>query len=293
MTLAYNKIGENEMPANKEKLEFRKTNNLCPRDGKPNAPNRKMCGHCLEKSAKKSERQRQKNKAKGLCLSCGQKVDNVKFCDKCKKSVAISCHDSYIKKYNLRKKMKQCTVCGIEVIGDKTTCRQCSDKQNIRQNAMHDRNRANGKCSQCGGDLDSSKGKRCQICIGKRNGWYQGSTTQIKNKTRREENREAVLQHYGSQCVRCGVSDPDCLAIDHIHGEGNTHRKKIGKWGSGFFKWLVDNNFPEVFQILCHNCNMKKHLNNGICPYKGSDIVKELGIPYSLMGETNVGTRIP
>ncbi len=258
------------MPVNEQTREFRKANNLCPRDGRPNALDRKMCDRCLKKSAEKTERHRQKKKDAGLCLACGIRVDNVKFCDNCRMKTAESSRKSHIKWYGLRKEVGQCTSCGGDAVEGKVACQKCLDNQAASHKAMNDRNRANGKCSQCGSDLGNAEGKRCQTCIEKRNAWYQGSTTQEKDKARRDENKEAVLKHYGGKCVTCGMSRPSCLAIDHIHGDGNTHRKKIGKWGSGFFKWLVDNNFPEGFQILCHNCNMIKHI-------EGDD-----GPPYDL-----------
>ena len=41
--------------------------------------------------------------------------------------------------------------------------------------------------------------------------------------------------------------------------------------GNDLIKWLVDNNFPEGFQILCHSCNFAKGMprNNNECPMKG------------------------
>jgi len=248
------------MATNSETLAYRKEHNLCPRDGRPNKPGRKMCEYCLKKAAEKSERHRQKKRLNGLCLSCGKKVNNTKFCDECKKSVANSAHRSHIKRYATRKAEGQCVFCSNQAVPGKTTCQECADRRAFLQKDKRDCNSRSGFCSQCGKNPPAGKGKRCQICIDKRNEWYQGSTTQKKDKIRRDENREAVLQHYGGKCTECGESESAYLAIDHIEGGGNTHRKKIGKYGSGFFKWLVDNDFPEGFQILCHNCNMKKHL---------------------------------
>ncbi len=250
-------------------LEYRKMHDLCPRDGRPNKLGRKMCEHCLKKSAERTERHRQGKKTEGLCLCCGKIVDNMKFCDKCKKSVAVTLHESHIKRYSLRKKMNKCTVCSNNIAVGDVSCRNCLDKQAERQKAIRDRNIQDGLCVQCGGDLGSSSGKRCQVCIDKRNAWYQGSTTQVKDKIRRDKNREDVFGHYGNECSCCGEREPLFLAIDHTEGDGNTHRKKIKKWGSGFFGWLITNEFPEGFQVLCHNCNMGKHLNGGMCPHKG------------------------
>jgi predicted transposase YbfD/YdcC len=240
--------------ASKETLAYRKANNLCPRDGRPNKSGRKLCEYCLRKSAEKTARHRQKKKDSGLCLSCGTQVDGQKFCNKCKESVATTSHNSYVKRYSIRKKKNQCTVCGGEIAIDAISCRKCLDKQIDRQKAIRDKNTHGGLCVQCGGDLGSSTGKRCKTCIEKRNEWYQGSTTQDKDKKRRDNHRVEVLEHYGGKCVCCGETEPYFLAVDHISGDGNSHRRKINKWGSGFFKWLIDNQFPDGFQVLCHNC---------------------------------------
>lgn len=256
------------MPINRETREYRKTHNLCPRDGKPNTPNRKMCEGCLKKFAEKTKRHRQKRTADSLCLSCGIRVDNVKFCDKCKKSVALSSRNSHIKRYRSRKQSDQCVECGDTAETDKTMCLVClqrrSDNQQIKRNTFI----ADDLCSQCGNRPPEGNGKRCQVCIDKRNDWYQDSTTQVKDKVRRDGNRKAVLEHYGQECVCCREIELCFLAIDHIDGKGSTHRKEINKHGSGFFKWLVDNDFPEGFRVLCHNCNMGAYLNGGICPHK-------------------------
>ena len=81
--------------------------------------------------------------------------------------------------------------------------------------------------------------------------------------------RVAVLQYYGGntpKCVCCGETRLAFLAVDHKNGKGNEHRRAIGKSGLGFLVWLVKNNFPEGFQVLCHNCNMSRGLYGG-CPH--------------------------
>ncbi len=75
--------------------------------------------------------------------------------------------------------------------------------------------------------------------------------------------RALALDHYGGCCACCGEDRDYFLAMDHIDGGGNKHRKKIGfRSLSG---WLFENNWPEGFQVLCHNCNTAKY-RFGVCP---------------------------
>jgi hypothetical protein len=55
------------------------------------------------------------------------------------------------------------------------------------------------------------------------------------------------------------------LAIDHIHGGGNRHRRecKIGK----MYPWLKHNGYPPGSQVLCFNCNQAKS-NGDECPHQ-------------------------
>jgi len=248
--------------AKKETIEYRKANNLCPRDGRPNAPGRKMCERCLKKAAEKTERYRQKKIKANLCTNCGisKPAGTSRLCDLCKERAAVYLHTSHTRRYARRKQAGQCVDCSQPSVSGRTMCQDCLDKRAVNQKAKRESLIEQGLCVQCGKQTPVGDGKRCADCVEKRNEWYQGSTTQKKDKARRDANRLAVLAHYGGKCVKCGEMKPHCLAVDHIHGDGNTHRRTIGKHGSGFFKWLVDNDFPDGFQILCHNCNMEKHL---------------------------------
>ena len=251
-------------------LAYRKSHDLCPRDGRPNQSGRKMCEYCLKKAAEKSERYRQKKIKAGICTNCRENkpVVGSRLCQPCKEKASDYCRGAHVVRYNNRKYMNQCTMCANDAVENKTACQKCLDKQTSLKKNKYDNNSSANKCIQCGSDVSGLKGKRCQTCIDKRNDWYQGSTTQEKDTQRRKERREAVLNHYGGRCVCCGEDEKCFLAIDHTDGEGNAHRKEINKYGSTFFKWLIDEDFPEGFQVLCHNCNMGKHLNGGKCPHR-------------------------
>lgn len=82
------------------------------------------------------------------------------------------------------------------------------------------------------------------------------------------ELKKQVIDVYGGKCNCCGISNPAFLTIDHVNNDGKKHRKEI-KGNGSLYWWLKRKGFPkDNFQVLCWNCNMGKHHNNGICPHK-------------------------
>lgn len=108
-----------------------------------------------------------------------------------------------------------------------------------------------------------------------------------QNKERvRKGNSEAVKRHFGRikhavflhysktdpphcMCNGCLWHTENCVAenlivlsIDHINGDGGKHRKELNiHGGKEFYKWLVKNNYPEGYQVLCMNCQWSKKSN--------------------------------
>jgi len=116
------------------------------------------------------------------------------------------------------------------------------------------------------------------------NNWWLGGKTRVcrdcdrishakhyhaANERRREKHRHTrmeVLLSYGGECACCGENRYEFLGIDHIDGNGAQHRRdeKL-RGGYAFYHWLIKNNLPEGFRVLCHNCNFSRgHL--GYCP---------------------------
>ena len=90
------------------------------------------------------------------------------------------------------------------------------------------------------------------------------------DKAKRIKNKIKVLEAYGGKyyhCVCCGEKHFEFLSIDHINWDGKTHRKDLGLTGNKFYGWLIKNNFPEGFQVLCMNCNFAKGIY-GFCPHQ-------------------------
>ena len=94
------------------------------------------------------------------------------------------------------------------------------------------------------------------------------ATHKVERKIARDNLRLEALAAYGNKCVCCGETEIVFLTIDHINGNGTSHRKTIS---NHLFYWLKKSGYPEGFQVLCRNCNWAKF--KGGCPHnKGGKI---------------------
>ena len=109
-------------------------------------------------------------------------------------------------------------------------------------------------CCGCGGQP-----KRGNFLPGHRLKGQPPCDKKAGRQRRHQELRLLVLSHYGNDgkplCVVCGFADIRALSVDHIHGNGNAHRRRIKKW---LYLWLKQQNFPGGYQTLCMNCQMIK-----------------------------------
>lgn len=86
--------------------------------------------------------------------------------------------------------------------------------------------------------------------------------------------RDKVFKAYGGyQCKCCllkATNDKEKLffCLDHINNDGKKHRDEINGRTNRIYRWLRNNDYPPIVQILCHTCNQAKQLNNGICPHQ-------------------------
>lgn len=143
-----------------------------------------------------------------------------------------------------------------------------------------------GVCTQCETNrpIDQfrvSGGYRTHICSvcrpdgtseGTRKRWssYYTENAQLilkRHRTKREKAKAIVLARMGEVCVCCGETEKAFLSVDHINNDGAERRKRDAK-EKRIYTWLIQNNFPAGFQMLCANCNQGKRMNNGICPHR-------------------------
>jgi len=101
-----------------------------------------------------------------------------------------------------------------------------------------------------------------------------------KGREKRIEIKEKVFNHYGHRCQwlneNCNIIDSDMLQVDHTNGGGNEHRRETGLVGPRLYSWLIKNNFPEGFRLLCVNHNWKHKANMEKTEWENRKIKKEI-----------------
>lgn len=124
-------------------------------------------------------------------------------------------------------------------------------------------------CGKPGHNTDyinpSSNKKNCHECL---------KEAQRKRAAKRQrDRRRRVIDHYGGKCECCGEVHLAMLALDHINGGGNKHRREIQASGSvTLYRWIIEQGFPRGFRVLCFNCNQAIHVL-GNCPHRGGDAI--------------------
>ena len=123
------------------------------------------------------------------------------------------------------------------------------------------------------GRYSYSKGCRCAKCKAANTAevrrWREKYPEHAKSYRRAwiQALRKEVLDHYGGKCVCCGEKTLQFLSLDHKNGGGCKHRREIGVRGSNMWAWVKREGYPDMFQVLCHNCNQAKGYY-GRCPHE-------------------------
>lgn len=168
-------------------------------------------------------------------------------------------------------------------------CCKCKLKKPFDQ-FWKDKTKKHGRDTRCiecnGGNLipkPPSGHLRCSLCkemkllkeMTKNKNSSSGYTNKcrkcdiLRDHLRRKKVREKVLNFYGNKCACCNESISQFLTIDHINGNGNKHLKEVKK--RTLYSWLLKNNFPDGYQILCYNCNCAKG-HYGVCPHQSKEV---------------------
>ena len=247
------------------------------------------CEECANRRKFKRKKQRDEWRSKNLCTNCGSvKEDDDSYCNKCKVNRKITLK----KQKNKWIENNLCYHCGSSKENpDKSHCNKCSERKNVDRKGLYYSRKNSGLCVRCG--VPSNNTTKCDDCNkvekaykkAKRKEWKKlglctscgGLRTNPKklvcdpcSQRARKKNlnlKKRIMDAYGGICTCCQDDYIGRLTIDHIENNGAEHRRQLGIGGGrAFYHFLVKNNFPPDYQVLCSSCNLSKHIM-GECPH--------------------------
>jgi hypothetical protein len=109
------------------------------------------------------------------------------------------------------------------------------------------------------------------MCLSRRKYWndpvkYREQVRKSQAQVR-ERNRAELVAAYGGKCAcaKCPETNAAFLCLDHINGDGKTHRLKVG---SHTYADLRRRGWPqEGYRLLCWNCNALTRFGKK-CPHE-------------------------
>lgn len=206
-----------------------------------------LCCDCKEHSRLEARKRNASRKTAGICQRCGgQPTANGTMCVDCRRK-----HNAISRKIGAAKRVAGlCEQCPNPSSPGRSRCAACLRADNNRRLANL---QEKGLC-RCGKYPPRPGHRSCSVC----SQWHKQNNLKLKI---------SVLTHYGDGvplCTCCGEAELHFLNIDHINGGGAEHRRQIGR--TKLYRWLVNNDFPTGFQVLCANCNFGKSIC-GECPH--------------------------
>jgi len=136
-------------------------------------------------------------------------------------------------------------------------CSKCKITKNL-DDFSHNKHYKDGKNIYC---------KPCRVKLQRQYFLRRPETQRAYKRKWTQENRYKVLLHYcdgNIKCAKCPYTDIRALSIDHINNDGSKHRKQVGH--NYVYRWIIKNNFPSGFQVLCMNCQfIKEYERNQDC----------------------------
>ncbi len=114
---------------------------------------------------------------------------------------------------------------------------------------------------------------------------YHKNSSRFSDRNKRDglKRKLKCFNYYSNnniKCICCGETEISMMQLDHINNDGYKHRKTLRDknggacGGSRMYRWIIKNDFPPIFQVLCANCNMSKMLL-GRCAHKQFSIMNK------------------
>jgi hypothetical protein len=98
--------------------------------------------------------------------------------------------------------------------------------------------------------------------------WERENPNRVREirKKHHQKRKLKILTHYGGsppKCACCGESHIGFLTLDHH----NIEIDKKYRSGDNLYGWIIRNDFPKGFRVLCLNCNFAIG-HYGECPHE-------------------------
>ena len=137
-----------------------------------------------------------------------------------------------------------------KVITGKKVCTKCKQNRDITEYVELSRHAPNKK----------RYGTRCKTC--------KRMASKIRVRMRKME----FVLAYGGKCSCCGEKHIEFLTVEHKNGDGNEHRKNVGRFG--VYKDVKKQGYPkDKYDVLCLNCNWAQR-NKMPCPHNTREYTK-------------------
>ena len=145
--------------------------------------------------------------------------------------------------------------------GQELECRLCVNaRMNKHYHAHPEKAQARNKAKY------EDPAKRAKI-LGYMRGRYRSDPERFikEEQDRKLRVKIEVLRHYSGgdpRCKACGEAEVRFLGLDHVNGDGAKQRREASSaLVRHSFSWAKAHGFPADLQVLCHNCNLKRHIS--------------------------------
>lgn len=181
--------------------------------------------------------------------------------------------------------MKICTKCKRDLpildftaarggkFGVRSVCKECTRQYNLNKYVPHPKEKVPEKTRKYNSDyyyshreevIRKTKERVARLKLEMGESEYSKLVCSRANKSRRDT-KIKFLEMYGNRCSCCGEENKKFLTIEHLLGQHNSPRRdgSLEAYRKALAKYE-----PEIYTILCWNCNCGKSTNGGVCPHR-------------------------
>lgn len=137
--------------------------------------------------------------------------------------------------------------------------------------------------------------KRSEKVIARCKAYYQKNRLEILRKKSEADRilKSEIVQEYGGKCECCGEEVIEFLTVDHVNGDGASHRREIGGKGRRLYLAIKRAGFPkDRYRLLCFNCNIARGFY-GYCPHKPEEKTNVCHVPFRAGRPQKIGLLFP